>query len=199
VYGMLPEAPAPLVNQSRDDVQLVGAVVDGAVTVDISRCRPGTADTRDCTQELQRTAEAPSLQQVIVPAASNFAGCQVLRVTTAVKNSALEAALGIGFYSSDTTEGQFSADHGRRVPTSDLKAVSRGTLKNGESAVLYEFVGIVNCEVAGGTRAGKQMKPYMDFIGGPPRTLFRNWDPIAGNYAVGGETVQLDRRAEVLR
>jgi hypothetical protein len=199
VYGMLPEAPAPLVNQSRDDVQLVGAVVDGAVTVDISRCRPGTADTRDCTQELQRTAEAPSLQQVIVPAASNFAGCQVLRVTTAVKNSALEAALGIGFYSSDTTEGQFSADHGRRVPTSDLKAVSKGTLKNGEPAVLYEFVGIVNCEVAGGTRAGKQMKPYMDFIGGPPRTLFRNWDPIAGNYAVGGETVQLDRRAEVLR
>jgi hypothetical protein len=199
VYGILPDAPVPVVNQSRDDVQLVRAIMDGAVKVDMSRCRPGSADTRDCTQELQRTAGAPSLQQVIVPAASNFAGCQVLRVTTAVKNAALGGTEGIGFYSADTTEGQFSADHGRRVPSSDLKAVGKGTLKSGEAAILHEFVGVVNCEVAGGSRTGKQMKPYMDFLGGPPRTLFRNWDPIAGNYALGGQTVQIDRQGEVLR
>jgi outer membrane protein assembly factor BamB len=199
VYGMLPEAPTPVVDQNRDDVQLVRAEVDGGVTVDMSRCRPGTADTRDCTQELQRTAGAPSLQQVIVPAASNFAGCQVLRVTTAVKNAALDGALGIGFYSADTNEGQFSADHGRRVPAKELKPVGKGTLKNGEPAVLHEFVGISNCEVAGGARTGKQMKPYMDFLGGPPRTIYRNWDPIAGNYAVTSQSAPIDRRGEVLR
>ncbi|MGH3118494.1 MAG: hypothetical protein ACRDQ2_15560, partial [Gaiellales bacterium] len=33
VYGVLPERPTPVVNQSRDDVQLVRAVVAGAVTV----------------------------------------------------------------------------------------------------------------------------------------------------------------------
>jgi len=65
--------------------------------------------------------------------------------------------------------------------------------------VLHEFVAVVNCDVAGGTRTGKLMKPYMDFVGGPPRTLFRNWDPVAGNHAVGGQTAQIDRRGEVLR
>src|SRR5262249_21596764 len=135
VYGMLPEAALPLVNQTRDDVQLVTAAVEGAISVDTSRCRPGTGDTLDCTQELQRMAGAPSLEQVIVPTGSAFTGCQLLRVTTVVKSSALAAALGIGFYSADTTGGQFSADHGRRVPTSDLKAVGKATLKSGEAAV----------------------------------------------------------------
>jgi hypothetical protein len=65
--------------------------------------------------------------------------------------------------------------------------------------VLHEFVGVVNCELAPGTIAGKQFKPYMDFLGGPPRTIYRNWDPIAGNYALGGPTARLDRGAEVLR
>src|SRR5262249_30622063 len=67
VYGMLPSPPGPVVDQSRDDVQLVRAAVEGAVTVDTTRCRPATG-TRDCTEELQRAAGAPSLQQVMVPA-----------------------------------------------------------------------------------------------------------------------------------
>jgi hypothetical protein len=199
VYGMLPDRPTPVVNQSRDDVQLVRAAVEGAVTVDTARCRPGLAETLDCTQELQRTAGAPSLERVTVPAGSTFAGCQLLRVTTVAKTSALPAAVGIGFYSSDTTSGQFSADQGRLVPRSDLKMVGAATLKNGEPAVLHEFAAIVNCELDPGTIAGKQLKPYMDFVGGPPRTVYRNWDPIAGNYALGDQTARLDRGAEVLR
>jgi len=59
------------------------------------------------------------------------------------------------------------------------------TLKNGEAAVLHEFVAIVNCELAPGTIAGKQFNPYMDSLGGPPRTIYRIWDPIEGNYALG--------------
>jgi len=54
-------------------------------------------------------------------------------------------------------------------------------------------------EVAAVQTRGKQLKPYMDFLGGPPRTIYRNWDPIAGNYALGGPTARLDRGAEVLR
>lgn len=199
VYGMLPDRPTPVVNQSRDDVQFVRAAVEGAVTVDTARCRAGIAETLDCTQELQRVAGAPSLERVTIPAGSTFAGCQLLRVTIAAKTAALPAAVGIGFYSSDTTSGQFSADHGRLVPRSDLKVVGAATLTNGEPAVLHEFVAIVNCELAPGTIAGKQLKPYMDFLGGPPRTIYRNWDPIAGNYALGGQTTRLDRGAEILR
>jgi hypothetical protein len=39
----------------------------------------------------------------------------------------------------------------------------------------------------------------VDFIGGPPPTIYRNWDPVAGNYALGGSTTRLDRAPEVLR
>jgi len=57
----------------------------------------------------------------------------------------------------------------------------------------------VNCDLAAGTKAGMRFKPYIDFVGGPPRTIYRNWDPVADNYILGGEIRQLDRRAEVLR
>ena len=83
VYGMLAEPPAPVVNQSRDDVQLVTATVEGAVTIDPSRCRPATGAVLDCTQELERAAGAPSLERIAVPEGFTFAGCQLLRVTTA--------------------------------------------------------------------------------------------------------------------
>ena len=141
----------------------------------------------------------PSLERVSVPAGFTFAGCQLLRVTTAAKSAGLPASLGIGFYSSDTTNGQFSADRGRLVPSNELKAVGNATLKSGEAAVLHQFAALVNCEVGPGASAAKQLKPYMDFAGGPPRTVYRNWDLIAGNYALGGQTAQLDRGPDVLR
>jgi hypothetical protein len=77
--------------------------------------------------------------------------------------------------------------------------VGPATLKSGEEAVLHEFAALVNCEVAPGTGAGKRLKPYMAFLGGPPRTIYRNWDPVAGNHALDGPTTPLDRAAEVLR
>jgi hypothetical protein len=198
VYGLLPAAHAH-VDQTRDDVQLVAAAVAGPVTLDTSRCRPSMAQALDCTDELQRVAGAPSLERVVVPAAYDFAGCQTLRVTTAARSSALAGALGVGFYSADVTAGQFSADIGRLVPTGSLKSVGDAVLKNGEPAVLHEFAALVDCQGAPGTRASKQLKPYMDFAGGPPPTVYRNWDPVTGNYAVGGPTATIDRRGEVLR
>jgi len=199
VYGILPELPTPVVNQSRDDVQLVRAAVAGAVTVDPTRCRAGDAQTLDCTEELQRTAGAPSLERVIVPVGYTFAGCKVLRVTTAAKTAALPGALGIGFYAAETTPGQFSSDHGRLVPRDTLKSVGDAVLKNGAPAALHEFVGLLNCDAGPGATAGKLLKPYMDFLGGPPRTIYRNWDPLVGNYALGGQAGELDLSQEVLR
>jgi len=199
VYGVLPERPTPVVNQARDDVQLVRAVVEGAVTIDTTRCRQRAGQTLDCSDELGRVAAAPSLERVSVPAGYNFAGCRLLRVTTAAKTAALPGALGIGFYAAQTTSGQFSVDLGRLVPSSALKKVGDAVLKSGEPAVLHQFAALVNCEVTPGTTAGKLLKPYIDFVGGPPRTIYRNWDPIAGNYELGGQAGQVDRTAEVLR
>jgi hypothetical protein len=199
VYGMLPEPLLPTVNQSRDDVQLLRAAVEGDLRLDTARCRPSIAQTFDCTEELERVAGAPSLERVSVPIGHTFAGCQLMRVTTAAKTAALPAALGIGFYAADTSAGQFSADFGRLVSSNALKTAGNAVLKNGQPAMLHEFAAIVNCEVGPGTTANKQLKPYMDFVGGPPRTIYRNWDLRPGNYALGGQTTRLDRGGEVLR
>jgi hypothetical protein len=199
VYGMLPGPPPAVVNQSRDDVQLVRATVAEAINLDTARCRPAAAQTVDCTDELERVAGAPSLERVVVPAGDPLAGCRLLRVTTASKTVALPAARGIGFYSSDTTPGQASANLGRLVPSPQLKAVGNATLKGGQPAVLHDFAAIVSCQAQPATATGKQFKPYADFVGGPPTTLFRNWDPIAGNYVIGGQITQIERGPEVLR
>ena len=85
------------------------------------------------------------------------------------------------------------------MPATDLKAAGNATLKGGAAAVLHEFSALVNCELGPNANAAKQLKPYMDFAGGPPRTVYRNWDLIAGNYAVGGQVNQIDRGPDILR
>jgi hypothetical protein len=199
VYGILPETTPPVVNQSRDDIQLLMAVVEGAVAIDRARCRPGDAQTLDCTAELQRSAGAPSLERLIVPAGYGFDGCKVLRVKTAMKETARPTALGVGFYAAATTGGQLSTNLGRRVPSDSLKSAGTGVFKNGEAAALHEFAGVVDCTMSPGVAAGKLLKPFVDFMGGPPATVYRNWDPIEDNYSVGGATTRLDRTPEVLR
>ncbi|MFL5494593.1 MAG: hypothetical protein ACJ8DC_09455 [Gemmatimonadales bacterium] len=199
VYGLLPEPAARVVNQSREDVQLVSASVGNAVRLDLSRCRPGEAQSLDCTGELGRAAGAPSLERLIVPSGYDFAGCQLLRATTAANKAALPAALGIGFYAAASTGSQLSVNLGRLVPSDSLKAVGEGILKSGQPAILHEFATVVNCTAAPGVSARKLLKPYIDFSGGTPPVTYRNWDPIAGNYTLGGDAASLERRGEVLR
>jgi hypothetical protein len=199
VYGLLPERPAPIVNQTRDDVTVVRASAAGAVALDTSRCRESIPGSIDCTEELARLAGAPSFHRVVVPLGETFSGCRRLVVTTASKQTALPTALGIGFYSADATAGQYGADQGVFVPASQLKAMGTGTLKNGQPATLHEFVGLVDCALAPDVTASKRFKPYMQFAGGRPRTIYRNWDPIAGNYTIGGQVSQFDRTGQVLR
>ena len=97
------------------------------------------------------------------------------------------------------TIGQFSADHGRRSLAVDLKQTGIATLKNGEPATLHEFAGVVNCTLGAEVRSQLRLKPYMEFEGPPPRTIYRNWDPTPGNLALGGDVAQIDRRAEILQ
>jgi hypothetical protein len=199
VYGPLTDPSVPVVNQSRDDVQLVEATVGGSVSIDVSRCRQATAETLDCTDELSRIAGAPSLEALTVPTGHRFDGCRMARVVTVVKSAAIQNTLGIGFYAADATAGQLSQNHGRLIPSAELKNVGDAVTKSGHAAKLHEFAALVDCELAPGVAARKQFKPYADFAGGPPRATFRNWDPIAGNYALGGSSTRIDRRAEVLR
>ncbi|MBA2352002.1 MAG: hypothetical protein H0V78_09530 [Burkholderiales bacterium] len=199
VYGMFAEQPAPIIDQSRDDVQLVHATVEDSPAMNMQNCRPSAAQTLDCTDELERVANAPSLERITVPAGSTLAGCQLLRVTTVVNDAAIANSLGIGFYSAEATLGQLSNNIGRLVQKSDLRSAGPAVLKNGEPATLHEFSALVNCEVAPGTNAAKQFKPHIDFVGGPPRTVYRNWDLINGNYAIGGAIDKIEREAEVLQ
>jgi hypothetical protein len=199
VYGMLTGTPQPMVNQSRDDVQLVRATIEALPAIDIARCRQGQGDTIDCTDELTRVSGAPSIERLAVPAGYAFTGCQLARVTTAAKKTALPGSLGIGFYSADVTAGQFSADRGRRISGAQLKSVGDAVLTTGQPATLYQFSALVGCQLGAGTTASVRFKPYIDFVGAPANTLYRNWDPVPDNYMLGGDTRELDRRGEVLR
>lgn len=199
VYGMLTDTPAAVVNQSRDDVQLLQAAIEPLPALDLARCTAADAGSLDCTAELSRVAAAPSLERVTVPAGYGFAGCQLARVTTVTRAAALATTQGIGFYASDETAGQFSVDHGRRISPGELKAAGNATLKNGQPAQLQQFAGLVNCTLAANVQSELRFKPYIDFVGDPARTTYRNWDVSPDNHMLGGDMTQIDRRAELLR
>ena len=199
VYGLLPPGPISIVDQSRDDVQLVRATTSALPRLDLARCASADGASLDCTAELQRASGAPAFERLLVPAGYGFTGCQLARVTGASKAGAMPSALAIGFYAADVTAGQVSADHGRRSLAVDLKEAGTATLKSGEAATLHEFAGIVNCTLGAGTRSQLRLKPYMEFEGPPPRTIYRNWDPAPGNLLLGADVAQIDRRAEILQ
>jgi len=57
----------------------------------------------------------------------------------------------------------------------------------------------VNCALGGDVKAELRLKPYMEFEGGPPPTIYRNWDPVPDNHRLSGDTPAIDRRGEVLQ
>jgi hypothetical protein len=85
VYGLLPHAPheKTIVNKDDDDVTVSKAVATAPLVLDLAGCVPAGPGNLDCTQALATKFGAPSLHQVIVPVGGSFAGCNLLRVTTA--------------------------------------------------------------------------------------------------------------------
>ena len=72
-------------------------------------------------------------------------------------------------------------------------------LKDRLPPVLRKLVSFINCEQTPRITANKQLNPYADFVDGPPRTIYRNWESVTSNYALGGKAAQLDRGGRVLR
>jgi len=128
--------------------------------LDAGRCKPIDAASVDCTEALAEHAQAPSFHRIVHTANQDFSGCALLRVTTAAKNAALQSATGIGFWSTQAVAGnQAAEDAGRLVPKDQLKVVGTATLKSGEPATLYQFVGLVNCPVSGSEHMARLFKP----------------------------------------
>jgi hypothetical protein len=201
VYGLLDDAPAnvTIVDQNRDDVAVVRAVTN-PLTLDTSKCRPFGPGTLDCTDALAKTSNAPSFHTVIVSANTSLNGCALLRVTTASKDSGLANSTGIGFYSTLFTRGNIAADNsGRFISKEELRISGKGTLLNGASATLHDFVGVTNCPGTGSDASGRIFKPYMQFRApAPDGRIFRNWD-TAEDYRISTEGMQFDRSRDVLR
>ena len=141
---------------------------------------------------------APSFHRVVFAATSDAAGCSLLRVTTAAKNSGLQNATAIGFWSTQSLAGnQPTEDAGRLIPKAQLKPVGNATLKNGAAATLHEFVGVANCPASGTGDLARLFKPYMQFET-PDHTVYHNWD-LAANYLISRTVPLFDRSADVLR
>ena len=200
VYGILPPShddhTKPIVNQDADDVTVTKAVATTPLAFTTQGCVPADAGAVDCTAALGQKFGAPSLHSVIVPAGYNFAGCNLLTVTTASKQGGVTAATGIGWFASDATLADQAMTTGRFVRTGELKQVGSGQLKAGGPALLHQFVGVANCTV-GQASLDKVFKPFMQFENSPDDKIFRNWDR-AQNYRVSRATPQFDRSRDVL-
>jgi hypothetical protein len=201
VYGLLdvPVPARPVVNQDRDDVTVVRAATTPALALPTSQCAPLDPGSVDCTEALARSAGAPALHRVVVPANQDLSSCSLLRVTTASKVTAVANAAGIGFWSAQAKDGnQTAEDSGRFVPASQLKPAGRATFASGAPATLHEFVGIANCPSGDSVAFARLFKPYMQFDGAADGRIFRNWD-LSPNYAVSRAAPQFDRSGAVLR
>ncbi len=199
VYGLLNGAPqTTIVNQNRDDVTVVRAVTS-PLTLDRNACTPMDAGAVDCTAALAQASNAPAFHKIIVGANANLAGCALIRVTTASKDTGLANSSGIGFWSASVTGGnQAAEDSGRFIAKAELTATGTATLLSGASATLHDFVGVTSCPVGGAQPAERLFKPYMQFEGTGDGRIFRNWD-LAENYRIGGAVAQFDRSGDVLR
>lgn len=199
VYGLLPPAQGghagPIVNQDADDVTVAKAAATTPLTLDLTGCTPAAAGNLDCTAALERKVGAPSLHAVIVPAGFNFAGCQLLTVTTASKHGGLVASTGVGWYAADAAGNQ-AMTTGRFVKTGVMKQVGTGQLKVGGAALLHQFAGVANCTVGQGS-LDKLFKPFMQFENSADGKIFRNWDR-AQNHRISRAAPQFDRSAAVL-
>jgi outer membrane protein assembly factor BamB len=199
VYG-LQTAPMPVhrvIDQDRNDVAVTRAET-APLTLDTSRCKPVDATSVDCTDALAESAQAPSFHRVLLAPNQDLRACALLRVTTAAKNAALQNASGIGFWSTQAIGGnQAAEDAGRFIPKDQLKATGNATLKSGDPATLYEFVGVLNCPAVGSEQVARLFKPYMEFAGAGG-SVIHNWD-LASNYLISRTVQQFDRSADVLR
>jgi hypothetical protein len=199
VYGLLDPKPAPvIVNQDRDDVTVVRAQTVPLI-LGPNQCTAIDGVSVDCTSALTQAAGAPSVHRAVFGASQNFAGCLLLRVTVASKDTGLANSTGIGFWSAQAAGGnQTAEDSGRFVPKAQLKAVGTATLKSGAPATLHEFVGVANCPAGEGIVLSRLFKPYMQFEGAADGRIFRNWD-LAEDYRISPTILSFDRSGDVLR
>jgi hypothetical protein len=198
VYGLLPNTPAPkpIISQASDDLTVSKAKALEPLALTTNSCSAGNAGTVDCTAALEQKYGAPSIHSVIVPKSYNFAGCNLLRITTASKQGALTETSGIGWYAAEATAGSQAMTSGRFITPDKFKQSGTATLKVGGVAVLHAFIGVANCSVEQGS-ADRLFKPYMQFDNGGDGNVYRNWDR-AQNYRISRAFPQFDRSADVL-
>ena len=200
VYGLVDAPPParPIVNQDRDDVTVLRASTS-PLTLNTAGCTAIDNVSVDCTGALEQAAGAPAFHRLVLASGQNVAGCALLRVTTVSKDAALPTASGIGFWSTQATDGNLAAgDSGRFVAKAAFRATGTATLKNAAPATLHEFVGVSNCPLGPGSSVARLFKPYMQFDGAANGTIFRNWD-LAENHRISTTIPTFDRSAEVLR
>jgi hypothetical protein len=199
VYGILPAHPPhpkPIVNQDSDDVTVVKATATAPLNIDTRTCAASSPGSVDCTAAVAAKAGAPALHTVIVPVGYNFAGCNLLLVTTASKQAGLNDATGIGWYASDVLAGNQSMSNGTFIPDAALKQVGTTPLKGGVPGVQHLFSGVANCTV-GMSSSDKLFKPYMQFDNAPDGNSYHNWDRQP-NTRISRAAPTLDRSGDVL-
>jgi hypothetical protein len=168
----------------------------------------------DCTDEIMKGFGLPSINNYIenlawvrlAPGTTGVVGeqfrhwCAKVEVDIAIKAAAWDSASfeGVGFFAQDPALGV--PDDKSRVfyAKGDTRLVRKGeaTLKNGEKAYLYSFIGAGPCEVNGtGNNPSRELvfKPFVTYAGGHER-----WEAISGNHGIGYRK-SWDRSGDLLK
>ena len=199
VYGLLPPAvePKPVVNKDSDDITVVRARITEAVKLSTTDCSAASTGSVDCTALLEKKYAAPSVHTLIVPSGYDWAGCSLVRITTASKQGARDVTSGVGWYAAEATAGSQSMTSGRFVQPAMFKQVASAVLKVQAPAILDEFIAVAAC-TAGNGSLDRLFKPYMQFDNANDGNIYRNWDR-SPNYRISRAVPAIDRRAEVLQ
>ena len=171
----------------------------------------------DCTEEMMAGTGRPAFSNYIEPLAwvrvkpgvlevqqteAFRHWCSLTRIVVAVKAAAWdsEAFLGIGFWAHEPIVAGVWNYERVFYPRNDPKLVRTGeaTLKSGEKAYLYEFVGAGPCAVNGtGDNPTHEIvfKPFVNYTGGHTR-----WEAIGDNRNHGVRHGQTwDRSGDLLQ
>ena len=172
------------------------------LALDTNQCTPIDGVSVDCTDgaDAGRGRRAGLHRVVFARESGRLAGCALLRVTTASKDTGLANATGIGFWSAQAADGnQAAEDSGRFVPKAALKAVGTATLRNGAPATLHEFVGVANCPLGGGSVVRPTVQAVHAIRGSGRWQDLPQLGPAPRTTGSAATITQFDRSGDVLR
>jgi hypothetical protein len=211
---------ATIIDQDRDDITVIRAAPSGVLVhpsllgqcLEVEQLTSGLVRV-DCTEAIDAlVAQDVSDRGILAhrflvlafkgedgslsPPSSGIP-CQLTRIETASRSSAIDRAESIGFYFSGSSRPS------RALSPLDMEPIGTATGRDGQPRTLHELYAALPCwqgTASSSQHATYEFKPFMIFTGSDG-TRYRNWDGVPRNYLLtgGAGVTAFDRSSEVLQ